>query len=225
MSLQEKLDAFKKNFEAGGPPFNAPAQVHEVMHRATDELVASGQADRALKVGDRAPDFELPDTEGNIVSSKDLLKEGPLVVTFYRGVWCPYCNLDLQAIAGASGDILAKGAKLVSISPQTAGNSRKSQKDNKVDFPILSDKGGAVAEKFGVRFVMPDYLQQLYGQLGADLPAINDDPSWTLPMPARFVIRQDGVIAYAEVSADYTVRPDPSEMLPVLDSLAITQAA
>lgn len=219
MTLQHKLDAFKQNFEAGGPPFNAPPQVHAVMHRATDELVASGLAKRALKVGDRAPSFTLPDTDGNMISSSDLLRKGPLVVTFYRGVWCPYCNMDLEAIAQTSDSILAAGASLVSISPQTAANSRRSKKDNNVSFPILSDKHGTVADSFGVRFTLPDYLQQLYGQLGANLPVINDEPSWTLPMPARFVIGMDGMIAYAEVSPDYTIRPDPSEVIPVLERL------
>lgn len=220
MSLQDRLDAFRANFEAGGPPWNAPSWVHEPMHRATDELIASGAAGRALKAGDRVPAFVLQDPDGKPVSSAELLAKGPLVVTFYRGAWCPYCNMDLQAIQAALPEIEARGARLVAISPQTAPNSRRSQRDNKLGFPILSDPGNEVAAAFGLRFKLPDYLADLYSNaFKNDLAVVNGDPSWTLPMPARFVIGTDGVIAYAEVNPDYTRRPDPSELLPVLDRL------
>ena len=120
MSLQDRLDAFRADFEAGRPPYNAPVWVHEPMHRATDALIASGAASRALRVGDKAPAFILKDADGNSVSSAELLKQGPLVVTFYRGVWCPYCNMDLQALEAALPEIRKHGARLVAISPQTA---------------------------------------------------------------------------------------------------------
>ncbi|HEY1436122.1 MAG TPA: redoxin domain-containing protein, partial [Casimicrobiaceae bacterium] len=107
MTLPERLAAFRANFEAGGPPYYAPTWVHELMHRATDELIASGAARRALKAGDRAPEFVLQDADGREVSSRDLLAKGPLVVTFYRGVWCPYCNLDLEALQEALPAIAA----------------------------------------------------------------------------------------------------------------------
>ncbi|HTZ80764.1 MAG TPA: peroxiredoxin-like family protein [Stellaceae bacterium] len=225
MSLQQKLDAFRANFEAGGPPYNAPAWIHGPMHRATDELIASGAASRALKVGDTAPAFTLRDPAGKEVSSASLLAQGPLVVTFYRGVWCPYCNMDLQAIQAALPEIEKRGAKLVAISPQTPVNSRRSQRDNKLGFPILSDPGNAVAAAFGLRFKLPDYLIELYRDVFKnDLAVANGDPSWTLPMPARFVIGQDGRILYAEVNPDYTRRPDPEELLPVLDRLTAKAA-
>jgi peroxiredoxin len=218
MSLQDKLDAFRKNFEAGGAPFNAPDFIHEPMHRATDELIASGAADKALKVGAKAPEFTLNDPEGKPVSSADLLAQGPLIVTFYRGVWCPYCNMDLQAIEAALPELTKKGAKLVAISPQTAPNSRRSLRENKVSFPILSDPRNDIAAAFGLRFTLPDYLQDLYKNVFKnDLAIVNGDASWTLPMPARFVIAQDGTIVYAEVNPDYTRRPDPEELFPVLD--------
>jgi peroxiredoxin len=153
------------------------------------------------------------------VSSAALLVRGPLIITFYRGVWCPYCNLELQALQEGLPQFQALGASLVAISPQTAANSRKSQRNNKLDFPILSDTHGDVAAAFGLRFALPDYLVELYKNLKNDLPAFNDDPAWTLPMPARYVIGQDGVIAYAEVNPDYTQRPEPDSMLPVLQRL------
>jgi peroxiredoxin len=216
MSLQDKLDAFKADFEAKrGPP-----AVVEALHKSTAELIASGQAARALKAGDRAPEFTLPDADGKQVTSIELLKRGPLVVTFYRGVWCPYCNMDLQAIEASAADIRALGASLVAISQQSAANSRKSQTDNKLSYPILGDHGGELAQAFGIRFVLPDYLRDVYKNVfGVNLAAFNGEPSWTLPMPARYVIGRDGVIAYAEVNPDYTRRPDPSELLPTLRKL------
>ena len=226
MSLQDKLDAFRNNFEAGGPPYHVPASIHEPMHRATAELIASGLASRARKVGDQAPAFVLADAEGHSVSSADLLKQGPVVVTFYRGVWCPYCNMDLQALQEALPEIEKHGARLVAISPQTAANSRRSQRENKLGFPILSDPHNDVAASFGLRFALPDYLVDLYkNTFKNNLELVNGDDSWTLPMPARFIIGQDGVIRYAEVNPDYTRRPDPSELLPVLDALDARKAA
>ncbi|MDE1195769.1 MAG: peroxiredoxin-like family protein [Pseudomonas sp.] len=216
MTLQARLDAFKADFVAGKPPYNAPAQVHVVMKRATDELIASGQAGRTLKVGDKAPVFTLNDPEGNPVSSAELLSKGPLVISFYRGVWCPYCNMELQALEAALPQYLELGASLVAISPQIQANSRKSVRQNHLSFPILSDAKSQVAEAFGLRFKLPDYLVDLYKGFGNDLPTFNDDPSWVLPMPGRFVIGQDGLIKYAEVNPDYTQRPEPTDLLPAL---------
>jgi peroxiredoxin len=216
MSLQAKLYAFKADFEAGKPHYNVPRSVIETMHRATAELIASGAAQRARKAGDVAPSFSLKDPEGNIVSSDELLKKGPLVVSFYRGVWCPYCNMELQALEAAKPAFDKYGASLLAISPQTAPNSRKSVRQNKLTFPILSDAKGKVGAAFGLRFELPDYLIELYKSLKNDLPTFNDDPSWTLPMPARYVIGQDSTILYSEVNPDYTHRPEPEDMIPVL---------
>jgi peroxiredoxin len=221
MALQDRLDAFKAKFETE----MAPPDVVAVMHRVTNELIASGQAGRALKAGDRAPMFTLPDPDGNLVSSQDLLTKGPLVLTFYRGAWCPYCNLDLQAIEEARAAIEARGAFLVAVSQQTAANSRKAQRSNKLGFPIVGDKGGELAAMFGIRWHLPEDLQAIHKQLGADLVAFNGEDSWTLPMPARYVIGQDGVIAYAEINPDYTRRPEPSDVFPVLDQLKRSSAA
>ncbi|MFS2157438.1 peroxiredoxin-like family protein [Pseudomonas sp. Pseusp122] len=216
MTPQAKLDAFKADFQSGKPPYNAPPQVHATMKKATDALIASGQAERALRAGDKAPEFTLEDPDGNPVSSAELLAKGPLVLSFYRGVWCPYCNMELQALEEALPAIRELGASLVAISPQIKANSRKSVRQNELSFPILSDSKNDVAAAFGLRFTLPDYLIELYKNFGNDLPKINDDPSWTLPMPARFVIGVDGIITYAEVNPDYTLRPDPSELLPAL---------
>ena len=225
MALQDKLDAFKADFESGRFPVKPPREALDTMHRATAELIASGQAQRARKAGDVAPEFTLTDPDGKPVSSRDLLAKGPLVVSFYRGVWCPYCNLELQALQEALPEIAARGASLVAMSPQTAPNSRKSERDNNLSFPILSDVRSEVADAFGIRFALSGELVALYKTFKNDLPTFNDDPSWVLPMPARYVIGRDGIIAYAEVNPDYTHRPDPSELLPVLDRLRTAKAA
>ena len=216
MSLQARLDAFKADFEAGKPPYNVSPSVVETMHRATAELIASGAARLAKNVGDKAPSFTLKDPDGNVVSSDELLKKGPLVVSFYRGVWCPYCNMELQALEAAKPEFDKLGASLVAISPQTPPNSRKSVRQNKLSFPILSDEKGKVGAAFGLRFNLPGYLVELYKSLKNDLPSFNDDPSWTLPMPARYLIGQDGTILYADVNPDYTQRPEPEDVIAAL---------
>ena len=224
MSLQAKLDAFKSDFEAGKPPYSVPRAFIETMHRATAELIESGAAQRAKKAGDVAPSFSLRDAEGNVVNSADLLIRGPLVLSFYRGVWCPYCNMELQALEAAKPEFERYRASLIAISPQTAPNSRKSVRQNKLSFPILSDVRGKVGAAFGLRFNLPDYLVELYKQLKNDLPNFNDDPGWTLPMPARYVVGRDGVILYSEVNPDYTRRPEPEDMIPVLQRAAAVKA-
>jgi peroxiredoxin len=162
MSLQERLNAFKADFEAGKPPYNVSRTVIDIMHRATEELIASGAAGRALKAGDLAPRFVLNDPDGKAVDSADLLAEGPLVVSFYRGVWCPYCNMELQALQAALPAFRGLGARLVAISPQNGANSRRSVRTNGLDFPILSDPRNETAAAFGLRFALPDYLVALY---------------------------------------------------------------
>ncbi|MEM9094202.1 MAG: peroxiredoxin-like family protein [Pseudomonadota bacterium] len=215
MSLQEQLDAFKAKFKT-----QAPAEAFEAFARSTQELIDSGQAERAVAAGDVAPDFTLTDQDGETVSLKSLLANGPVIVSFYRGVWCPYCNIELKALEAALGEIKARGASLVAISMQGASDSRKSQRDNKLSFPILTDQNGELAQKFGIRWSLQDYVIPIHAGFGVELPKIHGDGQWNLPMPARYVIDTDGFVAYAEVNPDYTRRPDPSDVFPVLDSLS-----
>ena len=223
MLLQEKLDAFTDGLLESGA---IPKDIVEILFKATSDLVASNEAEKALKAGQPAPSFTLKDADGNVIDSKKLLASGPLVVTFYRGVWCPYCNIDLEALEAARPLIEAKGASLVALSMQNAPNSRRSMRENGLGFPILVDKHGTVADAFGLRFKLSTAVVKVYRNvLKNDIEAFNDDTSWSLPMPARYVIAQDGAIAYAEVNPDFTRRPDPSELFPVLDQLARTRAA
>ncbi len=215
MSLQEKLDTFKAQFVA-----QAPAAAIDAFSRSTQELIDNGYAQRALKAGQSAPEFSLSDADGTLVSSRALLAKGPIVVTFYRGVWCPYCNIELQALEEVAEDIRARGATLVAISMQNALSSRKSQRENNLSYPILTDNRGEVAEQFGLRWDVQDYTKEFFTGFGVDLPTIHNDEAWQLPMPARYVIASDGTIHYAEVNPDYTQRPEPSDLFPVLDQLA-----
>jgi peroxiredoxin len=202
-----------------------PREMKRAVAVEMSALISSGQAGRALNHGDKAPDFVLPDTEGNAVSTRDLLQKGPLVVTFYRGVWCPYCNADLQAVEEVAGRIRGYGASLVATSPQTPENSRRSQEENKLSFPILSDKNCELAENFGIRWIPSQALQGVYLNFGTDIGAFNGDGSWALPMPARYVIAQDGTISYAEIHPNFTHRPEPGDVCPVLERLKIEKHA
>ena len=220
MSLQEQLDAFKAQFKT-----QAPEGAFDAFARSTQELIYSGQAERAVKAGEVAPDFTLTDQDGNTVVLKDLLAKGPVVLSFYRGVWCPYCNIELKALEEAADDIRARGATLVAISMQGASDSRKSQRDNKLSFQILTDKSGELANKFGIRWTLQDYVIPIHQGFGVELPRIHGDGQWNLPMPARYVVDTDGTVAYAEVNPDYTRRPEPSDLFPVLDKLSANAAA
>jgi len=222
MRLQEKLDAFTAELIGSK---KIPDEIVKELMIGIQEQVESGRVDRALKAGDIAPTFSLKEADGEIVSSDVLLQRGPLVVSFYRGVWCPYCNIELQALEEAKSEIEARGATLVSLSMQTPVNSRKSKRENDVHFPILTDERGVVAAQFGVYYSLSPRWVELNKKLGNDLTVINGDDSWSLPMPARFVIGQDRVIAYSEVNPDFTKRPDPSELFPILDRLARSSAA
>lgn len=219
MSLQQQLDAFKAQFKQ-----QAPAPAFEAFARSTQELIVSGQAEEALGVGAQAPDFVLTDPQGEDVALSALLAKGPVVISFYRGVWCPYCNIELQALEAAHEEIKARGATLVAISMQGAADSRKSQRDNNLSFPILTDKAGELAEKFGIRWTVQDYAIEYKKMFNVILPNIHGDGEWNLPMPARYAVDSSGTIAYAEVNPDYTQRPEPSELFPVLDQLSAKTA-
>lgn len=203
MLLQDKLDALKAQSARSG---RMTPEDRAVMDRALADLVASCRAQDALALGARAPSFTLPGHDGAPVSSRHLLSLGPLVVSFYRAVWCPYCNLELKALQAALGDIDAAGGVVVAISPQTSANSRRAARDSGLEFPILADAGNAVAEAFGLRCRLPDDLLRVYKDLGIDLQLINGDASGTLPMPARFVIGRSGMVVCATTPAARTRR-------------------
>ena len=184
----------------------APAEVFSAMESATAKLMATGLADRALKRGGRMPDFELPDATGKIIRSTDLRAQGLLLISFYRGHWCPYCSLELKALQERLTDIAAKGATLVAISPQTPDQSLTTQQKHELKFPVLSDAGNKVAKKFGLVYTLDASLQPIYQAFGIDLNAHNGDSSFELPVPATYLVAKDGTVLESYLDIDYRKR-------------------
>ncbi len=214
MSLKADLDSFRSEFMA-----KVPAKIREAMAKADMELAASGIAQRAIKAGDRAPDFRLPDARGGHVRLRDLLAKGPVVVCFYRGGWCPYCNLELHALQNALPEIQQLGAQLVAISRQTPDESLSTVEKNELTFAVLSDAGSATAKAYGIAFDLADELRPIYARFGHALPDKNGDDSWVLPIPATYVLDTNGVIVLAFVDVDYRNRLEPAEIVAALEAL------
>jgi len=192
----------------------------EKQERHIAELRLSGAVARALQVGDRAPAFALPNARGEIVSSAQLTT-GPLVVSFFRGAWCPYCVAELEALDEIVPALRELGANLVAITPQRVERTAALAAEKAFRFDLLNDRGNAVAEAYGVSYEFPDYLRELYRDiLKHDIAAHNDDVAWKLPIPARFVIDTSGIIREAKVDADYQHRPEPADSLAVVRELA-----
>ena len=212
MTLQEKLDQAKAQFKEV-----APAEAIATIERSTEDLIESGQAEFALKAGSKAPEFVLKDTNGNDVALRDLLANGPLVLTFFRGFWCTYCNLDLHALEEVADEIREKGATIAAVSMQSVEESQKSMEETNLSFPVLQDRNGELVKKFGVRWTLQPYAVTAYKLFGVDLPTLHDDGQWNLPMSARYVIDQDRTILFAEINPDYTRRLDPANFFPILD--------
>ncbi len=197
-----------------------PSAKLRIMDAATAALVASGAAQSALSIGNTAPDFILPDVDGNGVRLYSALEHGPVVLVFYRGGWCPYCNLHLRGFQRLLADFTAAGAQLMAISPQLPDNSLTTREKDELAFPVLSDVGLHTARALGIAFELPRPLLNLYADAGHTLANSNGDTGATeLPMPATFVILPDRTIAFAQVEADYTRRAEPLDVLKLVQSL------
>lgn len=196
-----------------------PAEILAVMDRAGAELAASGQTGRALAVGDKAPAFTLPSATGGTVSLDELLADGPAVLTFYRGAWCPYCNLALRALQQHHEQITARGARLVAVSPQVPDESLSLTEKHALAFDVLSDLGSDTARRYGLAFDLSDELAAVYERLGFDLQRVNGGHPRTLPLPATYVLDRAGTVRWAFVNTDYALRAEPSDILAALDTL------
>jgi peroxiredoxin len=188
--------------------------------RAVEELFRAGSEDRILPNGATAPAFALPDFSGRIVRSTDLLALGPLIVNFFRGRWCPYCVTELEAWRDLYPALRERGALVVGISPQTQRQSDFTASQHAIPFPLLTDAGCAVAEQYGLVWTAPDYLRRYYRGILLNIPFVNGDESWRLPLPATYVISPDGKVLYAEAHADFRVRPEPEDVLRALPAFA-----
>jgi len=192
----------------------------EAVHSFLIDLRATGVQERALRVGDRAPNVTLPDALGRPVRLADLWARGPLVVSFYRGGWCPYCTSELRAWQQRLGELDALGATLVAISPQTPDNSLTTAQKNALAFGVLSDSNLEAANGFEVATTLAPELVDLYGVGGANLPVLNGNGHWVLPVPATFVIDTEGVIQFAHVDVDYRERAEPDDVLDAVQRLS-----
>jgi peroxiredoxin len=214
-TLQSELEAFRTNFMA-----KVPDEIRDAMTSADLALAATGIAERSVKKGDTAPDFALPDATGKILRLSDLLAKGPVVVSFYRGGWCPYCNMELRALQKALPDIAALGATLLAVSPEKPDETLSTAEKNELAFPVLSDKGSAVSKAYGIAFDLAEELRPIYTRFNHALPDRNGTESWVLPIPATFVIARDRQVALAFVDADYRKRLEPADILNALAGLA-----
>ncbi|MGG1632144.1 peroxiredoxin-like family protein [Rossellomorea sp. NRS-1567] len=197
---------------------NASQEVQDKMGKAINELERSDDG-KGLRVGEKAPNFTLPDATGKGVALEDVLKNGPVILTFYRGGWCPYCNMELRAYQQLMEDIKSAGAELIAVSPQTPDASLSTKEKNELDYFVLSDEGNKVADKYKLVYKLPPYLVDIYKEKGLDLEKANDSDSWTLPVSATYIIKQDGTIAYEYTKADYKDRVEPSEVVEKLKSI------
>ncbi|MDY6834627.1 MAG: peroxiredoxin-like family protein [Chloroflexota bacterium] len=215
MSLKQEIEKMQQAFMP-----NIPEDIKQIMQAVTDDLLESSLTSKSLKFGDQAPSFSLPNASGQVIKSDDLLKDGPLVLSFYRGGWCPYCNLELQALKEAYPQMKQLGAKLVAISPETPNHSQETSERHALEFEVLSDVGNKVAQEFGLVFALAEELRPIYKQFGFDLPSYNGDESWEIPVPATYVIGRDGKITYGFVNVDYTQRAEPEDIVEALRAYA-----
>jgi peroxiredoxin len=213
-ALQDQLDEITANTRHLVQPDRLA-----VGERAVAELFASGIEDRILPVGAQAPSFALKDSNNKIVRSEDMLSLGPLVVKFFRGRWCPYCMTELETWRDLYGRLHERGALMVAIGPQTERQSDFMAGQHGLPFPVLFDPGNKVAEQFGLVYNVPDYHRTYYRSIMVNIPFVNGDDTWRLPLPATYVVNPAGRIVLAEAHADFRVRPEPEEALRVLRDL------
>ena len=183
------------------------------------KLMASNFGDNALNVGDTIPRFTLPNAKGEPVAIANVLKNGPLVISFYRGGWCPFCNLEFKALTDALPEIQRYGATLIGISPETPDVAQQTVSQHNLPFEVLSDVGNDVIRTFGLVNVVYEEMRPLYLEWGLDIPAHNGDDSWEIPIPATYVIDTQGVIRAAYVNKDYTQRMEPADIISSLKQL------
>jgi len=193
-----------------------PAETQAIHAQAVAELKQQHLAANILPVGAKAPSFELPDHNGKIVSSSDLLANGRLVLCFIRGRWCPFCVGQMEAMNLVLPQIEKAGATFIAISPQTVKQSFFMHDQHKLRFPLLSDAGNKVARQFGLTYRVPALQEAIYRRAFVNLPFTNGDESWELPIPAIFILDRDGTVLYASANEDYTERPEPSDIVRIL---------
>ena len=211
MFLNDLLAALRRSRET--------AEIRAAYDEFLDRLDAGQVAAQACKAGDRMPDFLLPSAVGRLVGSGALLAQGPLVVTFFRGGWCPYCSATLEALEAMLPELSQAGGTLVAMTPETGGRALAMQRDRGVHYEVLVDVDLAIAMAFGIVFRTPPLYAELLRRRGVDLAERSGNPAWLLPVPATFLVGQDGVVRRTWVNVDFTQRAEPAEILQAVQSL------
>lgn len=211
MTLTEQLQEY-----AATSATRIPAPAQEIMAKAIADLKATNLLAKAPKSGDRFPSFTLPNAQGESTSLSSLLDKGKVVLTFYRGGWCPYCNLELKAFQAVLPEIEAKGATLVAITPETPDNTLSTREKNELKFEVLTSKNNGLARDLNLVYQLPDDLVTLYKNFGIDLQNSQGNEENELPIAATYIINQDGTIAYDFLAEDYKLRANPQEVLAAL---------
>ena len=211
MSLTQLL---KEHADESAAKF--PDAIKQIMRNAIDELSESQLRSKALKTGDQFPSFTLPNAKGVEVDSKTILEHGPLVIAFYRGGWCPYCNIELKALQSALPEFKTKGAQLLAISPESPDNSLSTVEKNSLEFEVLTDNNNQFAKSINLVYQLPQELVSLYKKFGIDLEDSQNNSSNELPISATYVIDTSGKIIYDFIEEDYKLRADPNEILSIL---------
>ncbi|WP_179351810.1 peroxiredoxin-like family protein [Winogradskyella vidalii] len=214
-TLKEQTDA---KIAAGR---NAKPEFMQGVDAVIEKAKAFEEGKDALKIGDKAIDFELPNPKGQLISLSGLLKKGPVVVAFYRGSWCPYCNLQLRALQAKLSDIEDLGATLVAISPEVPDDSLTENEINTMAFTVLSDQDAKIASQYGVAWEVPEFLMEhMRVDRGLDLKKINNGNANVLPIPATFIVGTDGLVKWNYVNVDYRTRSEPDEIIDALKKLS-----
>lgn len=218
-TLSEQLAEYRASWRV-----RVPAERRVSMDQHVAHLAATGIDRSAKQVGDRAPAIRLRDQHGETFDVATLLAKGPVVVTFYRGGWCPFCNLELKAYQAVLSRVAAAGASMVAISPEKPDDTVSTVEKNALSFPVLSDVGHGVGRAFGIVYAFTDDVRKVYDGFGLDVPSKNGSPNdWSLPLSATYVIDRDGVILFADTRVDYRERTDPLEVLQVLEHRAAAE--
>lgn len=212
--LQEELEHLKTEIFS-----SKPTAIVERQGALMRLLLDMGIGKEALGVGDTIPAFELPDQTGATVRSGDVLKTGAMVLSFFRGQWCPFCAAELKALHLALPEITARGGRLITVSPQTLDQTMTTVERLLLDYAVLADEGNLVAQRFGLAFQIPEEYREFHDEHSARISEYNGDLSYMLPIPATYVIDSGGVIRYAYVNPDYTRRAEPTDVLTALESL------
>ncbi|WP_376989463.1 peroxiredoxin-like family protein [Bosea sp. R86505] len=220
MTLQTELDEFRSAWTQRVGP-----EISSLVASDIDDLRSSGLLDRVARPGDLLPALTLPNASGASIDLRALSAVGPLVITFYRGGWCPYCNLELRGYQQRLDAFARLGARLVAVSPETPDDTLDTAQKNALAFPVLSDVEGRLADALGIRFQLSRDIKSLYQKFGHDLPTRNGDGGWSLPMPATFIVAKGGVITTVFADPDYRRRLDPEQALAAVAALSSANAA